>query len=134
MGFGAIQSEYLGNEFTSSKGATCWLEFIYCSVLVCVCFPIILHSPNSKHILSANFCTLSISPIDPLHVTSRGARSGPPWRTTGAVFYGENVQRLTLPLVCKEGRDPFFSWLQYVRLTIACFEISRSWLASMHND
>ena len=23
-----------------------------------------------------------------------GARSGSPWRTTGAVFYGENVQRL----------------------------------------
>ena len=31
--------------------------------------------------------------IDPLHVTSRGARSGPPWRTTGAVFY--NLQKCT---------------------------------------
>ena len=72
--------------------------------------------------------------IDPLHVTSRGARSGPPWRTTGAVFYGENVQRLPLPLVCKEGKHPFFSWLQYVRLTTACFEISVSCLASMHID
>jgi hypothetical protein len=61
--------------------------------------------------------------IDPLHMTSRGARNGPPWRTTGTVFYGENVQRLPLPLVCKEGKLPFFSWLQYVRLTIACFHI-----------
>jgi hypothetical protein len=47
--------------------------------------------------------------IDPLHVTLRGAHSGLPWRTTGAVFCGENVQRLPLPLVCKEGKDPFFS-------------------------
>ena len=76
---------------------------------------------------------LAIS-IDPLHVTSRGARSGPPWRTTGAVFYGENVQRLPLPLVCKEGKYPFFSWLHHVRLTTACFEISVSCLASRHND
>jgi hypothetical protein len=56
---------------------------------------------------------------------ARGARSGGPL-DHGAIFYGENVQRLPLPLVCKEGKDPFFSWLQYVRLTIACFEISLS--------
>ena len=30
--------------------------------------------------------------IDPLHVMSQGACSGSPWRTTGAVFYGENVE------------------------------------------
>jgi hypothetical protein len=34
----------------------------------------------------------------------------------------------------KEGKLPFFSWLQYVRLTTACFGISHRWLASMHND
>ena len=36
--------------------------------------------------------------IDPLCVTSRGARGGLHWRTTGAVFHGENVQRLHLQL------------------------------------
>ena len=33
-----------------------------------------------------------------LHVTSQGVCSGTPLRTTGAVFYDENVQRLPLVL------------------------------------
>ena len=50
-------------------------------------------------------CNIS---IDPLHVTSRGARGGPHWRTAGAVCYGEIVHRPPLPLVSKERRNHFF--------------------------
>ena len=32
------------------------------------------------------------------------------------VFYGENVQRMPLPLVRNKCMHPFFLWLQFVRL------------------
>ena len=59
------------------------------------------------HTTYVRTCTF-IHPIDPLHVTSRGARGDPHWRTAGAVCYGENVHRPPLPLVCKERRHHFF--------------------------
>ena len=40
---------------------------------------------------------------------SWGAHVGPHWRTIGDVFYGENVQRLPLPLIYKESRHQFFT-------------------------
>ena len=66
--------------------------------------------------------------IDPLRVTSRGARGEPHWRTTGAVFYGENVQRQCLQLKSADIRFAIFLQLQYVGPSMACFEISLSWL------
>ena len=65
--------------------------------------------------------------IDPLRVTSRGARGEPHWRTTrtGAA---ENVQRPCLQLKNADIRFAIFLQLQYVGPSIACFEISLSWL------
>ena len=83
---------------------------------------------------SSNFATTPGLSIDPLHETSRGARSGPHWRTAGAVCYGENVHRSPLPLVCKERSHHFFLQMQYVGLPIACYEISLCWLESRYND
>jgi hypothetical protein len=61
-----------------------------------------------------------------------GARSGPPRRTTGKMA---KLYRgcLLCCLFAKKGKLPFFSWLQYLRLTTACFGISHRWLASMHD-
>ena len=68
-------------------------------------------------------------------MTSRSTHSGLHWRIIGAVFYRENVQRLPLPLVCKEHRlQTECFWLQYVRLPTAYFKISFCWLASRNND
>ena len=61
-------------------------------------------------------------------MTSRGARGEPHWRTTGAVFYGENVQRPCLQLKSADIRFAIFLQLQYVGPSMACFEISLSWL------
>ena len=66
--------------------------------------------------------------IDPLRVTLRGARGEPHWRTTGAVFYGENVRRPCLQLKSADIRFTIFLQLQYVGPSMACFELSLSWL------
>jgi hypothetical protein len=83
------------------------------------------HTPLAMLSVKLYYCiscfNTSLGTTDPLHVTSRGVHSGLPWRTTEAVFYGENVQRLPLPLVCKEGCQ-------------CASKISLSWLAFMHND
>ena len=67
---------------------------------------------------------------DPLHATSQGVCTcgGPHWRTTGAVFYGENVQRLCLQLKNTDIRFVIFFKLLYVGPPMACFEISLSLL------
>ena len=64
----------------------------------------------------------------PLRVTSRGARGGPHWRITGAVFYGENVQRPCLQLKSADMGFAIILQLQYVGSSMACFEILLSWL------
>ena len=69
-------------------------------------FPVYHYAHASMYYVGTHH-NLIYACIDPFHVTSRGARSGPPWRTTGAVFYGENIKRLPLPLLCKEGKHPF---------------------------
>ena len=57
-------------------------------------------------------------------------RDEPHWRTTGAVFYGENVQRLRLQLKNADIRFAIFLQLQPddVGPSMTCFEISLSWL------
>ena len=57
---------------------------------------------------------------------------GPHWRTNGAVFYGENVQRPCLQLKSADIRFAIFLQLQYVGPSMACFEISLSWLEPRH--
>ena len=66
-------------------------------------------------------------------MTSQGARGELHWRTTGAVFYGENVQRPCLQLKSTDIRFAIFLQLQYVGPSKACFEISLSWLEPQYS-
>ena len=68
-----------------------------------------------------------------MYVTSRGARGEPHWRTIGAVFYGENVQRPCLQLKSADIEFAIFLQLQYVGPFMACFEISLTWLEPMYS-
>ena len=58
-----------------------------------------IFSQSYVHILPAGNM-----PTDPMHVMSQGVCSGPHWRTTRAVFYGENVQWLSHKAL-PEGND-----------------------------